>query len=95
MSKSRFRILSFCDKPSRPSVSKISVRWFSSSADHTPIVHELVVGDVLNFSWPLKKILFNVYDFPSPVLPMMETHLTLGSFEEDFSWRMKSASLLT
>ena len=90
---SRLRTLSLAERPSRPSVSSINVRRDSSRADQMPIVHESAVGEVWKISSPPKKTWLSVYDLPSPVFPIIETHLTLRS-DSHFKRRRKSSVLL-
>jgi hypothetical protein len=48
-------------------------------AAQTPTVHDSWVGDVWNTSRPRKKVWFSVWDFPSPVLPKIDTTLRSSS----------------
>ena len=63
----------FPDMPNNPSVSKTMARLTSSYAAHTPTVQESWDDEVGNISWPSKNVWFRVCDFPSPVLPNMDT----------------------
>jgi len=76
LSSSLVRLFSLVETPSSPSVSSTMARRSRSYAAHTPAVHDDWRWDVLNTSAPPNRVWFSVWDFPSPVLPNIETTFT-------------------
>lgn len=68
--------LKLVELPNKPSVSRQITFKLGSYFAHTPKVQDICDEEVLNTSSPLKNTSFNVYDFPSPVLPNIDTTLT-------------------
>ena len=93
-SNSLVRWFWFPDMPNNPSVSK-TMAWLTLSyAAHTPTVQESWDDEVGNISWPSKNVWLRVCDFPSPVLPNIDTTFMPVSPVHD-SFAMKSSTVCT